>query len=184
MGSIEIAAQEPFRVYLRDLRANLAAGNATEHTHRPALKALLEGAVAGVTATNEPRRIECGAPDFVISRRARESAGSPQPVGYVEAKDSDVDLDAVERDSKRSNPRTANGKQLKRYRAALSNLLLTNYLEFRWYVDGEPTPRSSRWRSWTTVVAWQWTEAGSSPCVDCFNTSLSRARQSFPVPKI
>ena len=128
----------PFRAYLKELRANLAAGNATEHTHRPALKTLLEGAVAGVTATNEPRRIECGAPDFVVSRAARESAGMPQPVGYVEAKDCDVDLGAIERDSDRRKPRTDNGKQLKRYRAALSNLVLTDYLEFRWYLDGEP----------------------------------------------
>ena len=128
----------PFRAYLRELRANLAAGNATEHTHRPALKALLEGAAVGVTATNEPRRIECGAPDFVVSRTARESAGIPQPVGYVEAKKRRVDLSAVERDSDRRNPRTDNGRQLKRYRAALPNLLLTNYLEFRWYLDGKP----------------------------------------------
>ncbi|MCY3782454.1 MAG: N-6 DNA methylase [Chloroflexi bacterium] len=120
------------------MRANLAAGNATEHTHRPALKALLEGAAVGVTATNEPRRIECGAPDFVVSRTARESAGMPQPVGYVEAKDCDVDLSVIERDSDRRSPRTDNGKQLKRYRAALPNLLLTNYLEFRWYLDGKP----------------------------------------------
>ena len=73
----------------------------------------------------------------MVSRTARESAGIPQPVGYVEAKDCDVDLGAIERDSKRSNPRTDNGKQIKRYRAALSNLVLTNYLEFRWYLDGE-----------------------------------------------
>ena len=130
--------QNPLRAYLKELRANLAAGNATEHTHRPALKALLEGAVQGVTATNEPRRIECGAPDFVVSRTGKRGEGAPQPVGYVEAKDCDVDLGAIERDSNRSNPRSDNGKQLKRYRAALSNLLLTNYLEFRWYLDGEP----------------------------------------------
>lgn len=42
-----------FHEYLRELRANLAAGNATEHTHRPALKTLLEAAVAGVVATND-----------------------------------------------------------------------------------------------------------------------------------
>ena len=108
----------PFRAYSQELRANLAAGNATEHTHRPALKALLEGAVTGVTATNEPKRIECGAPDFVVSRTGRESAGVPQPVGYVEAKDCDIDLGAIERDSNRSNPRSDNGEQLKRYREA------------------------------------------------------------------
>lgn len=130
----------PYRAYLRELRANLAAGNATEHTHRPALKALLEGAAVGVTATNEPKRIECGAPDFVVSRAAAEGEGIPQPVGYVEAKESNVELGAIEQDSNRRSPRTDNGKQLKRYRAALPNLLLTNYLEFRWYLDGKAEP--------------------------------------------
>lgn len=127
-----------YRAYLRELRTNLAIGIATEHSYRPALKALLEGAAVGVTATNEPKRIECGAPDFVVSRAAGEGGGIPQPVGYVEAKDCDVELSAIEQDSDRRNPRTDNGRQLKRYRAALSNLVLTNYLEFRWYLDGEP----------------------------------------------
>ncbi len=126
--------------YVRRLRDNLARGNATEHTHRPALKALLEAAVTGVEATNEPKHIECGAPDFVVARTERKG-GPPLAVGYVEAKDCGVDLDAIERDSKRRNPSTDNGRQLKRYRSALSNLLLTNYLEFRWYLDGEPEPR-------------------------------------------
>jgi hypothetical protein len=31
----------------------------------------------------------------------------------------------------------ARSPQLKRYRAALPNLILTDYLEFRWYVGGE-----------------------------------------------
>jgi len=44
----------------------------------------------------------------------------------VEAKDIDIDLRKVER-----------LEQLKRYREALPNLILTDYLEFRWYVEGE-----------------------------------------------
>ena len=133
--------QSHIRAYLRQLRANLAPGNATEHTHRSALESLLEGAVPRVRATNEPRRIACGAPDFVVSRIVHEGSSTPQPVGYVEAKDCDVDLDSIERDSKLRNPRTANGRQFRRYRSALSNLLLTNHLEFRWYVDGDSEPR-------------------------------------------
>lgn len=46
----------------------LEAGNATEHTHRPALKALLESLEPHITATNEPKRIACGAPDYIITR--------------------------------------------------------------------------------------------------------------------
>ncbi len=122
-----------FRDYVKGLQTNLKQGNATEHTHRPVLKTLLESTGDQVTATNEPKRIECGAPDFVISR----TLPSQLTVGYVEAKDIGIDLNQIERDSKRANPSTTNGRQLKRYRESLSNLLLTNYTEFRWYVDGE-----------------------------------------------
>ncbi len=38
--------------YIGTIEKELVAGNATEHTHRPALKALIEGLALGVTATN------------------------------------------------------------------------------------------------------------------------------------
>ncbi len=47
---------DPFKTYLQDLQTALAGGDATEHTHRPALKALLEALEPGVTATNEPKK--------------------------------------------------------------------------------------------------------------------------------
>ena len=119
-----------FRDYIRSLRDNLVRGDATEHTHRPALKILLEASQPGIIATNEPARIECGAPDFAIST-------TRLTIGYIEAKRCDISLGAIERDSNRKNPNSDNGKQLKRYRDALPNLILTNYTEFRWYVDGE-----------------------------------------------
>ena len=119
-----------FRDYIRSLRDNLVRGDSTEHTHRPALKILLEAAQPGIIATNEPARIECGAPDFAISANGLT-------IGYIEAKRCDISLDAIERGSNRKNPNSDNGKQLKRYRDALPNLILTNYTEFRWYVDGE-----------------------------------------------
>lgn len=110
---------QPFHAYLQQLSAALKAGNATEHTHRPALKALLEALDATLTVTNEPKRIACGAPDYIVTQ-------GELPLGYIEAKDVGVDLDAAE-----------NSEQLRRYRAGLTNLLLTDYLEFRWYVGGE-----------------------------------------------
>ena len=76
------------REYLNAIAANLKAGNATEHTHRPALKTLLEASGAqadggqaqgAISATNEPQRIACGAPDFIVTRGLL-------PLGYVEAK--------------------------------------------------------------------------------------------------
>jgi len=105
--------------YIGTIEKELVAGNATEHTHRPALKALIEAPASGVTATNEPSRIECGAPDFVVSRGALT-------VGYIEAKDVSKSLDEAEK-----------SEQLQRYLGSLTNLILTDYLEFRWYVDGE-----------------------------------------------
>ena len=109
----------PFRVYLKELQNNLSTGQATEQTHRSALRTLLEAIGENITAINEPKRIECGAPDYIVTR-----AGTP--IGYVEAKDVSRSLDAAER-----------SEQMRRYRDSLSNLILTDYLEFRWYVEGE-----------------------------------------------
>lgn len=105
--------------YLRAVEHALKAGNATEHTHRPALKTFIESLRAKVTATNEPQRIACGAPDFIVTHR-------DIPLGYIEAKDVGVDLDRME-----------DSAQLKRYRLSLNNLVLTDYLEFRLYRSGE-----------------------------------------------
>jgi len=48
-----------FNTYIRTIK-ELALGNATEHTHRSALKSLVESLSDGVVATNEPRRVACG----------------------------------------------------------------------------------------------------------------------------
>jgi len=110
--------------YIAQLKKNLAQGDATEHTYRPALKALLESYSKGITATNEPKRIACGAPDFSVRRKTI-------PLGHVETKDVGTNLDEIERG------RGPHGEQFKRYIAALPNWILTDYLEFRWYVNGE-----------------------------------------------
>jgi hypothetical protein len=114
----------PIETYRRQIERELQAGNATEHTHRPALKALIESLAPGVTATNEPKhRTDCGGPDILVSRTTKHG---PMRLGYVEAKDVDNDLSEAE-----------NSDQLKRYFRYLPNLILTDYLEFRWYVDAE-----------------------------------------------
>ena len=111
----------PLPEYLRKLEHALKRGDATEHTHRPALKELIEALDENVVCTNEPRRSACGAPDYVVSRKRDQLT-----IGYIEAKDIGADLAREER-----------GKQLERYLPALPNLLLTDYLEFRWFVDGK-----------------------------------------------
>ncbi len=111
--------------YIDALNANLARGDATEHTHRPALKTLLDALGGkGITATNEPKRIDCGAPDFNVTK-------GTTPLGHIETKDIGVNLDEIE---KGKGP---HGKQFIRYRDGLPNWILTDYLEFRWFVNGE-----------------------------------------------
>lgn len=115
-----VIALSDIRSYRQTLQASLDRGNATEHTHRPTLQALLESGGAA-RAINEPKRIACGAPDFVVT-----AADNAPVIGYIETKDADANLNRVERE-----------EQLRRYRDALPNLILTNYTEFRWYSNGE-----------------------------------------------
>ena len=110
---------KPLQDYLHAIENKLAMDDATEHTHRAALQALIESLLSGVNATNEPKHIECGAPDFVVRKGVTT-------IGYIEAKDIGKSLDEAEKSD-----------QLKRYQESLTNLMLTDYLEFRWYVDGD-----------------------------------------------
>ena len=111
---------EIFRTYLIELKQTQATRKATEHSYRPALQKLIHAlGGANIHALNEPAQIECGAPDFIVNRRN-------VPIGHIECKDIGANLNQVERD-----------EQLKRYRDGLTNLILTDYIEFRWYSAGE-----------------------------------------------
>ncbi|KOR31143.1 hypothetical protein TI04_02385 [Achromatium sp. WMS2] len=104
------------------MQAQLATGKATEHTHRPALQALLERLWPEVTVINEPKRANYGGVDYEL--RIQDAT-----IGWIEAKDVGTDLDTVEKTP-----------QLQRYRDALHNLVLTNYTEFRYYESGTARP--------------------------------------------
>jgi type I restriction-modification system DNA methylase subunit len=103
--------------YIDDLSNAYQKGNATEHAYRPYLQALIES--FGVEATNEPTRIACGAPDFILAKSALA-------LGYVETKDIGENLHSA----KHKN-------QFNRYKAALSNLAITDYMTFWFFRDGE-----------------------------------------------
>ncbi|MGQ4808320.1 hypothetical protein NKDENANG_01702 [Candidatus Entotheonellaceae bacterium PAL068K] len=107
------------QAYITELDRHYTTGQATEHTYRPALKTLLESFIPDAMVTNEPKRIDCGAPDFVLTR-------NHIPLGYVEAKDIDKNL----------NDKT-HTEQLNRYTESLDNLIFTNYREFRLLRGGE-----------------------------------------------
>jgi hypothetical protein len=111
--------QNELNKYLAELNQIYKAENATEHSYHPALQRLLENITQGLTITNEPKRIACGAPDYIVTRKE-------VPVGYIEAKDIGMDLNSKQLK-----------EQLERYRASLDNLLITDYLTFKWYVNGE-----------------------------------------------
>ena len=105
--------------YLKAVESALRQRNATEHTHRAALERFIEALFPGTDAVNEPTRSECGAPDFVVAKIKPRLT-----IGYIEAKDVGADLRAIEKTD-----------QIKRY-LSLPNLLVTDYLGFRWYTDG------------------------------------------------
>ena len=108
-------SSEPIAAYLRKVAETHATGKATEHSYRGHLQTLLEELLPGVAATNEPKQVvDCGAPDYVLTRR------NGLPLGYVEAKDLGARLD----DDRHK-------EQFERYRGALGNMMFTNYLAFQ-----------------------------------------------------
>ena len=115
---MNIPAQE-ITSYITEIDKTYRTGNATEHSYRHALKRLLENITSGLTVTNEPKQIDCGAPDYIITR------GSI-PLGYIEAKDISVGLD-----------NRVNKVQFDRYKQSLGNLIITDYLTFRLFTDGD-----------------------------------------------
>lgn len=107
--------------YLAHVNAIYKRGNATEHSYRGELAQLIQAISPAVTVTNEPKRQACGAPDYIVQRKE-------VPIGYIEAKDVGLNLNDVEKSG-----------QLKRYLASLDNLILTDYLQFRFYRQGKCT---------------------------------------------
>lgn len=110
----------PITLYIAALDKELATGLSSEHSFRTALKNLLESFDGVTNAQNETRKNVSGKPDLTVF--GKEDA----IIGYVETKDVGLSLDKEE-----------NTEQMKRYRSGLANLILTDYLEFRWYSRGE-----------------------------------------------
>ncbi len=111
--------------YISKINQRFQLGNSTEHTFRGDLQTLLESIVPKVSATNEPKRIACGAPDFVLTKK-------DIPVGFIEAKNiGDKDLEG----KKGGKNKTGNKEQFDRYKNSLDNIAFTDYLDFHFYVE-------------------------------------------------
>lgn len=116
--------------YISNINQRYKLGNATEHTFRGDLQQLIESIVPTIQATNEPKRQSCGAPDYILTKKDSSSRDLGIPVGFIEAKDiGDKDLSGAKK--------TGNKEQFDRYKASLSNLIFTDYLDFHLYRDGQ-----------------------------------------------
>ncbi len=110
----------PVRQFIEKISTRLKSGISREHSYRGDLETLIRELVKGVEITNEPANVtDCGNPDYVITK-------GKIPIGYIEAKDIGKDL---------------NGKQYKeqfdRYKKALDNLIITDYVRFQFFQNGK-----------------------------------------------
>ena len=107
-------------MYLEAVKKHYQSGYATEHTYRGDFASLVKEVVPNVNITNEPSNVtDCGNPDYVITRKKI-------PVGFIEAKDIGKDLNSKQYK-----------EQFERYRKALDNLIITDYLWFQFFQNGE-----------------------------------------------
>ena len=91
----------------------------SENSFRGDLQQLLETLHPNLSITNEPMCIEYGIPNYIISEEGL-------PIAYIKTTDKGTDLNELE-----------GSEDVRRYKASLSNLITTNYSDFRWYKDGE-----------------------------------------------
>ena len=114
-----------FQNYIKEIYKLIERGDAREESFYSILQNLIEtygqGLKKKTAVTVLPKKSEAGNPDF------RVWDGESLITGYIEAKNPlEKNLEYIE-----------SSEQLKRYREAYPNLILTNFLEFRIYRNGE-----------------------------------------------
>ncbi len=110
---------EVIKKFIDECSKYLATGKATEHTFRPAFQKLFDE-FGAITAINESKRNENGAPDFVFLDKNNNDIVR----GYAEMKDMGVNLNDVEE-----------SEQFERYKS-YNNIFITNNLEYRFFREG------------------------------------------------
>ena len=103
--------------YIMKLSEKFETERAREHAYRPTFEMLIHALDPALKILNDPSRSEHGNPDFIFLR-------GDITAGYTETKDIGVDLDKTEK-----------SEQMQRY-LGYSNLILTDYLEFRFFRNG------------------------------------------------
>ena len=119
------AHENPVEIYFSALAEKYQTGQAREHAYRPAFEALIHALDPALKILNDPSRSEHGNPDFVF-------LSGDITNGYAETKDIDIKLDKTEKSD-----------QMERY-LGYSNLILTDYLEFRFFRNGSRYGESIR----------------------------------------
>ena len=106
--------------YVNKVASRVKLGHSSEHTFRKDLEDLINNLIPEVMVTNEPSQVtDCGNPDFLISKDSI-------PIGFIEAKDVGKNLGSK-----------LYKEQFDRYKAALDNLIITDYTVFEFYEYGE-----------------------------------------------
>ncbi|MDT0646974.1 type ISP restriction/modification enzyme [Zunongwangia sp. F260] len=106
--------------YLEIVNSRYTSGISREHSYRADLENLLRSILTNIDVTNEPANVtDCGNPDYVLTN-------GKIPIGYIEAKDVGKDLNSK-----------VYKEQFSRYRNALDNLIITDYLWFQFFQNGE-----------------------------------------------
>ncbi|MAW83852.1 MAG: DNA methyltransferase [Crocinitomicaceae bacterium] len=106
--------------YIEIVSKRLQSGISREHSYRGDLEILIRELVKGIEITNEPANVtDCGNPDYVITKGEIR-------VGYIEAKDIGKDLNSK-----------SYKEQFGRYKKALDNLIITDYIWFQFFQNGE-----------------------------------------------
>ena len=122
--------------YISTVNQKYRAGNATEHSYRGALEQLMQTLLPKLRIVNEPKRVKCGAPDYIASRK------DGMPVFYIEAKDiGDNDLDG-------RNPH-GHKAQFTRYKHALDYNILA--IRSSLHAISKPSTILSSQTIWTSI---------------------------------
>jgi len=106
--------------YLVEVNKLYQSGISSEHAYRPDFRDLINELASDITITNEPSNVtDCGNPDYVITK-------GKIPIGFIEAKDVGKDLNSKQYK-----------EQFDRYRKALDNLIITDYIWFQFFQNDE-----------------------------------------------
>ncbi len=113
--------QKIFETYIQAISAKFSREETTEMGYRTAFEIMLEGVFEKISIQridHDPKAVEGNRPDFVVGTK-------DIPLLYIETKDIGVSLDKIEKSD-----------QMARY-FGYTNLVLTDYLEFRFYRHGK-----------------------------------------------